>query len=228
MSATTEFKTKILEKYSKQVHVTKLNHQIQGLHTIIRDKNTSREDFVFYSDRLIRMLIEEALNYLPFESYDVETPTGETYHGVRFNARICGVSIVRAGESMERGLRAVCKSVRIGKILIQRDEKTALPHLYYHKLPQDISKRHVLLLDPMLATGGSVCAAIQVLLDQGVPEKNIIFVNLVAAPEGIEFLCQKHPEVQVVTQMVDECLNDKKYILPGIGDFGDLYFGTVE
>jgi len=137
------------------------------------------------------------------------------------------VSIVRAGESMESGLRAVCKAVRIGKILIQRDEETALPKLYYAKLPTDISQRHVLLLDPMLATGGSATKAIEVLQEHGVPEDKIMFLNLIAAPAGIRNIRQRFPKLRIVTTAIDESLNEKKYIVPGIGDFGDRYFGTT-
>ena len=126
---------------------------------------------------------------------------------------------------MEASLRSVCKSVRIGKILIQRDEETALPKLIYVKLPQDIQERKVLLLDPMLATGGSACRAIKVLVDHGVPEANIVFLNLIAAPEGIRRMKADYPKVQIITTMIDALLNEKKYIIPGIGDFGDRYFG---
>lgn len=216
-----------LEQYiGKTLHVMPKTNQLIGLHTIIRDRNTSRADFVFYSERLIRLLIEAGLDLLPFEPYDVETPTGKVYHGVRFTAQICGVSIVRAGESMESGLRDVAKSVRIGKILIQRDEETTQPVLYYSRLPDDIAKRHVLLLDPMLATGGSAMAAIGVLVEKGVPPERIVFLNLIAAPEGIEAVFRKYPSIKIVTSAVDERLNEKAYILPGIGDFGDRFFGT--
>eukprot|EP01087_Luapelamoeba_hula_P004787 TRINITY_DN1474_c0_g1_i2.p1 TRINITY_DN1474_c0_g1~~TRINITY_DN1474_c0_g1_i2.p1 ORF type:complete len:168 (-),score=24.07 TRINITY_DN1474_c0_g1_i2:571-1074(-) len=116
--------------WNGQVHVLKPTFQIKGLHTIIRDASTSREDFIFYSDRLIRLLIEEALSYLPFKPKNIITPTGSTYAGVEWTTGLCGVSIVRAGESMEAGLRAVCKSVRIGKILIQRNEETAQPEVF--------------------------------------------------------------------------------------------------
>lgn len=201
--------------------------QLLGLHTIIRNKDTSREDFIFYSNRLNRLLIEEALNHLPYESTWVTTPTGDKFHGLKFASKICGVSIVRAGESMEVGLREVCQSVRIGKILIQRNETTAEPDCYYIKLPADISKRTVLLLDPMLATGGSACCAIEVLLNAGVQQENIIFLNLIAAPEGVQKLAQTYPKVKIITTMIDCCLNEKKYILPGIGDFGDRYFGNT-
>lgn len=201
--------------------------QLMGLHTIIRNKDTSREDFIFYSNRLNRLLIEEALNHLPYVSTWVTTPTGEKFHGLNFGSKICGVSIVRAGESMEVGLREVCQSVRIGKILIQRNEETAEPELLYRKLPTDIHDRTVLLLDPMLATGGSACCAIKVLIDAGVKEDNIIFLNLIAAPEGIQKLAEEYPAVKIITTMIDCCLNEKKYILPGIGDFGDRYFGNT-
>ena len=120
---------------------------------MIRDKNTNRADFIFYSNRIIRLLVEEGLNHLPVVEHTVTTPVGSSYAGVHFQGKICGVSIMRAGEAMEQGLRECCRSVRIGKILIQRDEETSKPRLFYEKLPEDIANRWVLLLDPMLATG---------------------------------------------------------------------------
>lgn len=122
---------------------------------MIRDKNTKRADFIFYSNRIIRLLVEEGLNHLPVVEHTISTPVGRIYDGVKFEGKICGVSIMRAGEAMEQGLRDCCRSVRIGKILIQRDEETSLPKLFYDKLPEDIPERWVLLLDPMLATGNS-------------------------------------------------------------------------
>lgn len=121
--------------------------------SMIRDKNTGRADFIFYSNRIIRLLVEEGLNHLPVVGHEITTPVGRNYAGVKFEGKICGVSIMRAGESMEQGLRDCCRSVRIGKILIQRDEETSKPKLFYDKLPEDIADRWVLLLDPMLATG---------------------------------------------------------------------------
>lgn len=165
--------------------------QLDALLTIIRDSNTARSDFIFYSDRIIRLLVEEGLNHLPTFDKTVETPTGLSYEGVAFEGRICGVSILRAGEAMEGGLRECCRSVRIGKILIQRDEETAQPKLFYAKLPEDIAQRWVLLLDPMLATGGSVMQAIEVLLEHGVPSERILFLNLVASPEGLQAVYAK-------------------------------------
>eukprot|EP00920_Eleutheroschizon_duboscqi_P024738 GHVT01061336.1.p1 GENE.GHVT01061336.1~~GHVT01061336.1.p1 ORF type:complete len:214 (-),score=44.86 GHVT01061336.1:321-914(-) len=195
--------------------------------TIIRDKSVAKEEFVFYADRLIRLLVEEALNELPFQPKVVQTPQEMPYNGVAFMRKMCGVSIVRAGESMENGLRAVCRGCRIGKILIQRNEKTTTPALLFSKLPPDISKRFVLLLDPMVATAGSVLMAIDVLLKNGVCVDNIVFVNLVAAPEGLKALYAVHPNIKVVSAAVDDTLDAHAYIIPGIGDFGDRYFGTV-
>lgn len=120
---------------------------------MIRDKNTARADFIFYSNRIIRLLVEEGLNHLPVIGHTITTPLGQSFAGVKFQGKICGVSIMRAGEAMEQGLRDCCRSVRIGKILIQRDEDTSKPKLFYDKLPEDISERWVLLLDPMFATG---------------------------------------------------------------------------
>lgn len=121
--------------------------------SMIRDKNTNRADFIFYSNRINRLLVEEALNHLPVLPHTITTPVGRNYAGVQFQGKICGVSIMRAGEAMEQALRECCRSVRIGKILIQRDEETSKPRLFYDKLPEDIKDRWVLLLDPMLATG---------------------------------------------------------------------------
>lgn len=133
----------------ENVVVMKQTDQLIALLTTIRDKRTGRGDFIFYSNRIIRLLVEEGLNHLPVVERTVVTATGNDYQGVAFQGKICGVSIMRAGESMEQGLRDCCRSVRIGKILIQRDEETSKAKLYYSKLPEDINSRWVFLLDPM-------------------------------------------------------------------------------
>ena len=209
-----------------KINILKQTPQLKSLYTVIRDKSTSREDFVFYSDRIIRLLIEEGLNLLPVKGKKIITPTSSEFTGTEFSGKICAVSIIRAGESMEKAVRQVCEDIRLGKILIQRDEKTAQPILFYSKLPKDISNRHVLLLDPMLATGGSVCKAIEVLKEKGVKENKIIFINLISCPEGIKKLEKEYPKISFVTGVVDKKLNSDAYILPGLGDFGDRYFGT--
>jgi uracil phosphoribosyltransferase len=133
---------------------------------------------------------------------------------------------MRSGEAMEKAAREVCKKIRLGKILIQRDEETARPKVLFSKLPRDIKDRWVLLLDPMLATGGSAREAIKILQDSGVNPAKIIFVNLLSCPEGLEAVFAQAPELKVVTGAVDQGLNERAYIRPGLGDFGDRYFGT--
>lgn len=212
-------------KYGKNLILLPQTNQLIGLYSIIRDQQTKRGDFVFYSDRIIRLLVEEGLNQLPVEEAVVKCHGDHEYVGAKFLGKICGVSIVRAGESMEMGLRDCCRSVRIGKILIQRDEETALPKLFYEKLPQDISERYVFLLDPMLATGGSAMMAVEVLLNRGVKMNRIFFLNLLVAPEGIQAFQEKYPDVKIITGGIDEKLNEDKFIVPGLGDFGDRYYG---
>ena len=168
---------------------------------MIRDERTSRADFIFYSNRINRLLVEEALNHLPVLPHTITTPVGRTYAGVKFEGKICGVSIMRAGEAMEQALRECCRSVRIGKILIQRDEETSKPRLFYDKLPEDIKDRWVLLLDPM---------AVDVLRSKGVPEDRILFLNLIASPEGTAKFSEKYPKLRIVTAFVDQGLNEKK------------------
>ncbi|KAK4989286.1 Uracil phosphoribosyltransferase, synthesizes UMP from uracil [Elasticomyces elasticus] len=208
----------------ENVHVLSQTPQLIALLTMIRDRRTNRADFIFYSNRIIRLLIESGLNHLPTLPHEVMTPVGKTYAGVKFEGKICGVSIMRAGEAMEQGLRDCCRSVRIGKILIQRDEETSKPRLFYEKLPADVKDRWVLLLDPMLATGGSALMAVDVLLSKGVPEERILFLNLIASPEGAANFANKFPKLRVVTAFVDEGLDEKNYIVPGLGDFGDRFY----
>ncbi|KAG2678572.1 hypothetical protein I3760_11G008700 [Carya illinoinensis] len=199
--------------------------QIRGMHTLIRDREIAKHDFVFYSDRLIRLVVEHGLGYLPFTEKQVITPTGSVYTGVNFCKKLCGVSIIRSGESMENALRACCKGIKIGKILIHRTGDNG-KQLIYEKLPKDISKRHVLLLDPVLATGNSAIQAIGLLVRKGVPESQILFLNLISAPEGIHRVYKQFPSLKIVTSEIDVALNDEFHVLPGMGDFGDRYFGT--
>ena len=224
MSTTT--RPSIEEYLGKTVHLLPQTPQLRALHTVIRDRNACRDDFVFYSGRIFRLLLETGLGLLPFEEYEVETPIGRKYAGLRFTEQLCGVSVVRAGESIEAELRTLCRSIRIGKILIQRDKVIKLPHLYYSSLPHDIAQRHVLLLEPMLATGGSAIAAIQVLLEKGVKEEQIILINLLTVAEGLSAVCRRYPRVRIVTSSIEERLNENAFMVPGIGDFGDRFFGT--
>jgi len=213
------------------VHLIKQTRQVVIMQTKIRDSNSSREDFVFYADRLMRLIVEEGLSFLPDQPLDVPTLTGVTYHGAAPGAPICGVSIMRAGESFEQALRDTCRAVRIGKILIQRNEaskeKTPDSRYNYSKMPKDIADRWVFLMDPMLATGGSAIRAVEVLIQEyNVKEEHIIFLNVVSCPEGIKTFTARFPKIHIVTSAIDERLNEHMYIVPGLGDFGDRYFGT--
>lgn len=210
------------------VHLLPQTDQLRALHTIIRDRDCTRDDFVFYSGRIIRLLLEEGLNHLPFTKKDVTTPVGTTYQGLEFASKLCAVPVIRAGEAMEAELRQVLPGIRIGKILIQRDKQTKLPRLYYKHLPDDIAGRHVLLLEPMLATAGSAIAAIDVLEEAGVPQRNILMINFLSSPEGIRRVQGEKPCVTTVTSAIEDCLNEHKFMIPGIGDFGDRFFGTTD
>lgn len=215
-------------KHYPQLFVHEQTAQLKCLLTTLYDREAQPSEWVFTADRVSRMMVEFALNFLPIEPKTVTTPVdGETYDGVKFAGHIVGVSIIRAGEAMEASLRSCCRNVRLGKILVQRDEETAEPVYYMAKLPSDIRHRHTLLLDPMLATGGSALLALGKLIEAGVPENKIIFVTIVAAPEGIENVLSKHPGIQLCTAAVAEGLTAKKYIRRALGDFGDRYFGTT-
>jgi uridine kinase len=214
-----------LRKIYPNVYVIQSTFQIRGMHTLIRDQETTKHDFVFYSDRLIRLVVEHGLGHLPFTEKQVITPTGSVYVGVDFCKQLCGVSIIRSGESMENALRACCKGIKIGKILIHREGDNG-KQLIYEKLPRDIAYRHVLLLDPVLATGNSAVQAIELLIQKGVPESHIIFLNLISAPEGIHMVCKRFPLLKIVTSEIDAGLNDEYRVVPGMGEFGDRYFGT--
>lgn len=211
-----------------QVTTLKMTPQLRTLMTIIRDKTTKRNDFIFYADRINRLLVEEGLNFLPIRERIVETRTGKKYVGSEFVGKICAVPIIRAGLSMENSIREVAKRIRISHILIQRDEETAKPIFFKAWLPEDIHERYVFILDPMLATGGSAIETIRVLKEKGVQENKIIFINLVSAPEGIENVLTTYPDIRIVTAEVDEGLNENAYIIPGLGDYGDMYFGTTD
>jgi len=199
-----------------------------ALLTILRDENTGSEKFALTAHRLLRILAEEALGELTTAT-KIRTPCGPA-NGLKFpdQSTICGVSIIRSGDILLEQLRRVASGISVGKILIQRDETDPekRPVLYYSKLPPDIAKKTVILVDPMLGTGGSSMAAIKVLENAGVKPENILFINVIACPEGINRIHQTYPKLKIVTCAVDEELNSHKYIVPGLGDFGDRYYGT--
>lgn len=201
--------------------------QIRGLHTFIRNCNTRRDEFIFYSKRLIRLVIEYSLSLLPYESVSIKTPQGVQYDGKRCTVKkICGVSILRAGETMEAALTEVCKDIRVGKILIQTSPESGEAELYYLRLPKDIRDYRVILMDATVATGAAAMMAIRVLLDHDVKEENINLVSLLMAEQGVHTIAYAFPQVKIITTAVDPEINDKFHVLPGIGNFGDRYFGT--
>ncbi|KAK7151027.1 hypothetical protein R3I93_012083 [Phoxinus phoxinus] len=201
--------------------------QVRGMHTIIRNKETSRDEFIFYSKRLMRLLIEHALSFLPLKPVSIETPQGTVYEGKRLSGkRITGVSILRAGETMEQALMAVCKDIRLGKILIQTNHDTGEPELHYLRLPKDLSEDYVILMDSTVSTGAAALMAVRVLLDHDVQEDRIFLLSLLMAEMGVHSVAYAFPKVRIITTAVDKNVNDEFHIIPGIGNFGDRYFGT--
>ncbi|XP_064394292.1 uridine-cytidine kinase-like 1 [Halichondria panicea] len=200
--------------------------QVKGMHTVIRNRDTKRDDFVFYTNRLACLLIEHALSLLPFEDCMVESPQGSQYMGKTFRGKVCGVSILRAGEVLEPALLSVCKDATLGKILIQTNPNTGEPELHFLRLPSNIAEFHVVLMDATIATGAAAIMAIRILLDHDVKEENIMFVSILASRLGAHSVAYAFPRVNIVTSAIDEQVNENFYILPGVGNYGDRYFGT--
>lgn len=211
----------------KTLRVLQQTSQVLGNHTIIRNEATSRDEFIFYSKRLMRLLTEFTLSLLDFKNVVVDTPQNVKYHGKRLDCnKICGVSILRAGETMEQALCDVVKDVRLGKILIQTNQESDEPELIYLRLPRDIKDYQVILMDAAVATGAAAIMAIRVLLDHDVPEENIFLCSLLMATTGVHSVAYAFPKVKIVTSYVDPEVDDKFHILPGFGNFADRYFGT--
>jgi len=193
--------------------------QIQEHQTRLRDVETSRSDFKFVADRLIRMVIEEGLNQLPYSEIEVVTPTNKPYKGLKYEKGNCGVSIVRSGESMEKALQDCCRSMRIGKILVDSDAENHEARVIFAKFPHDIAQRKVLLLYPIMNSGNKVCRAVQVLLEHKVPEDHIILINLFSTPKAAKRIVSDFPNLCVLTSEIDTTGT-----LPN--HFGEKYFGT--
>ncbi|XP_077186188.1 uridine-cytidine kinase-like 1 isoform X2 [Paroedura picta] len=202
----------------KTLSVLESTPQVRGMHTIIRNKDTTRDEFIFYSKRLMRLLIEHALSFLPLKTVTVETPQGTVYEGKRFHRqRITGVSILRAGETMEQALTAVCKDIRLGKILIQTNHDTGEPELHYLRLPKEISEDYVILMDSTVSTGAAAMMAVRVLLDHDVQEDKIFLLSLLMAEMGVHSVAYAFPRVRIITTAVDKRVNEEFHIIPGIG-----------
>ena len=213
-------------------NVTILNHRLVPiLISKLRDPECSPAEFRQYSDRIMHMLIEEALGNEPMTITTKKTLAGGEFdhYQLKYSSEeYCAVTIIRAGDSMLQKMFDLMPGIKVGKILVQRDENSAekLPIFYYSKLPASIFEKRVFILDPMLGTGGSCKCVVQKLLERGVPEKNITFVNLISCPEGLKVLTEEHPEMKIITAVVDPKMNENKYIVPGLGDFGDRFFNS--
>ena len=206
-----------------QLHV--IDHpMIQHKLTIMRDKNTGTKDFKELLNEIALLMGYEVTRDLPLEDIEIETPMQKMGGKKVSGKKVAIVPILRAGLGMVDGLLTLIPVARVGHIGLYRNEETHKPVFYYCKLPKDIQEREVILTDPMLATGGSACDALDLLKEKGVT--NVRLMCLVAAPEGIKAVQEKHPDVDIYVAAVDEKLNGNAYILPGLGDAGDRIFGT--
>lgn len=192
--------------------------------TLLRDKNTQPEQFRAVVKRISSILAVEIAKDFELKDIEVDTPL-ETTKGFELKQQVVLVPVLRAGLGMVAGFLELMPYAKVGHIGLQRDEETLMPIEYYYKTPREIEDAEVILIDPMLATGGSGSEAIKFLKKRGA--KNIVFACIVASPEGIKKISADHPEVLIYGAALDRQLNSKGYILPGLGDAGDRTFGTL-
>jgi len=197
-----------------------IKHKISHL----RDKNTGTKEFNELISEIAMLMCYEATRSLPLVQLEVETPVAKTVSGYIDGKKLAIVPILRAGLGMVDGIRQLVPNAKVGHIGLYRDPKSLQPVEYYCKMPPDVDKRDVFVLDPMLATGGSASAAIGFIKKYGA--KSIKLMCIIAAPEGVEKVKNDHPDVEVFIGALDSCLNDHGYIVPGLGDAGDRIFGT--
>jgi uracil phosphoribosyltransferase len=197
---------------------------IQHKVSLLRDKNTTSKEFRELGSEISMLMGFEVTRDIPLKEVEIETPVAMARTNVIAGKKLAFVPILRAGLGMVEGMLSLIPMARVGHIGLYRDPETLLPVEYYCKLPDDVEERDVVVLDPMLATGGSACDAVMFIKKRGV--KNIKFVCLIASPEGIAKLQKDHPDVSIYCAAVDEKLNDHGYIVPGLGDAGDRLFGT--
>ena len=206
-------------------NVTVLDHPlIQHKLAILRDKNTGVKEFRELVGEIAALMCYEATRNLPTVEVDVETPVAVAKCKVLAGKKLAIVPILRAGLGMVDTMVDLIPSAKVGHIGLYRDPETHMPVEYYCKLPDDISNRHVFVVDPMLATGGSAVAAIDFLKKHGC--RKITMMNIIGCPEGVKTVQEAHPDVDLYLAAVDEKLNEHKYIIPGLGDAGDRIFGT--
>jgi uracil phosphoribosyltransferase len=198
---------------------------IQHKLTIIRDKNCGTKVFREVVDEIAMLMVYEVSRDLPLEDVEIETPITKTVQKTLSGKKVAIVPILRAGIGMVDGILSLIPAAKVGHIGLYRDHESLEPVEYFVKLPEDIDARQIIVVDPMLATGGSAIMAIDALKKRG--GTNIKFVCLVSAPEGIKALQEAHPDVDIYTAALDERLNENGYIVPGLGDAGDRLFGTL-
>ncbi|MDG1153821.1 MAG: uracil phosphoribosyltransferase [Alphaproteobacteria bacterium] len=194
--------------------------------SIMRNKETSTSEFRQLTFEITSLLTFEATKHFEMESVKISTPVCDTQNQKCSGKKPAVISILRAGNGMLEGMLSVMPSARVGFVGLERDEKTLEPRQYYYKVPQNMDERNVIVVDPMLATGGSAVSALNLLKKEN--PKSITFVCLVAAPEGIKALQTAHQNVDIVVASIDEKLNKNGYIVPGLGDAGDRIFGTLK
>ena len=206
-------------------NVTIFDHPlIQHKLSILRDVNTGTNQFRSLISEIANLMCYEATRDLPLTDVDVQTPMGICHAKQVKGRKLAFVPILRAGLGMVDGVLELVPAAKVGHIGLYRDPETAQPVEYYCKLPADIDEREVIVLDPMLATGGSAVDAITMIKEKGA--KVIKFMGIIAAPEGLKALQEAHPDVDIYCAALDDCLNEHKYIIPGLGDAGDRIFGT--
>lgn len=216
-------KNKAVVNFMDKVHL--INHiLIDHKIAILRDETTKSKQFREVIEEIAMLETLEVLKDAPTKNIMVKTPLEQVEQTVIKENSIVIVPILRAGLGMVNGVTALLPAVKVGHIGMARNEQTLEPVEYMCKLPENIEDKMVILLDPMLATGGSACAAIQALKNRGA--KNIKMLNILAVPEGIKRVTEQHPDVDIYIAKVDRCLNENGYILPGLGDAGDRIFGT--
>lgn len=197
---------------------------IQHKLTYIRDKNTGTKEFRELVDEVATLMAFEITRDMPLEEIEIETPVTKAKTKVLSGKKLAIVPILRAGIGMVDGILKLIPAAKVGHIGLYRDPATLKPVEYYAKLPADVEERDFIIVDPMLATGGSAIEAINSLKKRGA--KNIKFMCLIAAPEGVKVIQEEHPDVDIYIAALDEKLNDHGYIVPGLGDAGDRLFGT--
>ena len=208
-----------------QGNVTEFTHPlIMHKISLIRDKNCGTREVRTVIGEIATLMGYEILRDLETELVEIETPMEKAMVPMIKGKKLAVVPILRAGLGMVDGILSLVPTAKVGHVGMYRDEETLQPKEYYCKLPEDIDQRLVLIVDPMLATGGSADAAIEFVKKQGA--KQIKFASIIAAPEGIQMLTEKHPDIQIYCGSIDRQLNENGYILPGLGDAGDRIFGT--